>query len=165
MGLKGEIRDYAYGLRESFLWLGAREDMPKGWFKGAFSRIKWLRFSMVVLALLNVSFLLFAYIIYTPMSLGTMFWLMLWLGIELSVYIIVAMVFLLGFRMWYAPSVLFFFINLGMNYFFEESMINDAFNPIFSAIIALTWLYLIACGLVLMMYDKGSKLNDLLAQS
>ena len=44
-------------------------------------------------------------------------------------------------------------------------MINDAFNPIFSAIIALTWLYLIACGLVLMMYDKGSKLNDLLAQS
>jgi hypothetical protein len=84
-------------------------------------------------------------------------------------YVVVAVIFLLGFRMWYGGSVAFFIASAIINLSLDNS---GGLNPLgasgtvaFNEMLGLIWVYLVLVGLVMMRYDKGSKLNDMLAQS
>ncbi len=143
-----------------FFWLKVRQDTPSAWFSGPYSRIKALRFSVVLLSLLNFSMLMFSFHVFT--ASGRLF---LWTGIEASIYIIVAIVFLLGLRIWYAPSLAFFVLNLFIDYFLEQSEFLSQLSSSVSLLLSLTWVYLVLAAVVLMRYDKGSKLSNDLMES
>ncbi|HVA83259.1 MAG TPA: hypothetical protein VNF06_03785 [Candidatus Aquilonibacter sp.] len=150
-------------LRYLFFWLEVRKDVPKNWFKGNYSPIKLARFSMVLLALLNFS----------AVALGSPNWnaatvYSLWLGFASAIYIIVAIIYMLGFRMWYGLSSGFLVLSAIVNYMFDSAGGPDALSATgvtFNNLIALSWLYLVLMGLILMRYDKGSKLNSVLQES
>lgn len=151
-------------LRYFNVWLSARS-LPKNWVRGNFSKIKLLRFSMVIISLISFSSVALGSTVWNSASFAG-----LWYGAISAGYVLTAMIFLLGMRMWYGAGEAFFIvsgiINLG---------INDAgtgFNPLGAAanayvnsFIAIFWVYLVIVGLLMMRYDKGSKLNDLLQQS
>ena len=146
------------------LWLSARSNTPKSWFAGGYSRIKVVRFSLVVLALLDFS----------AVALGNPVWnyanyLSLWFGLVEAGYIIIAVVYLLGLRMWYGPNVAFLllsaFINLYLGAGSDINPLGSLGSHGFNFILSLTWIYLVLVGLIIMRYDKGSKINELLAQS
>ncbi len=151
-------------LRYLFIWLEARNDLPKKFITGGYSIIKLARFSMTILALLSFSSVALGSPVWNSASLAG-----LWYGLIAAGYVVVAVIFLLGIRMWYGGSVAFFIISGIVNYHLASS---GGPNPLgawgtvnFNNIVALAWLYLIIVGLLMMRYDKGSKVNDLLAQS
>ncbi len=151
-------------LRYMFVWLEARNNTPKKFIAGSYSAIKIARFSMTVLALLSFS----------SVALGSPVWnsasiLGLWYGLISAGYVVVAFIFLMGLRMWYGGAVSFFIISALVNFSVDNS---GGLNPLgawgtvnFNNLVALGWLYLVVVGLILMRYDKGSKVNELLAQS
>ncbi len=159
--LKARVRN---SIQYTFFWLSARKDVPKSWFRGGFSNVKLIRFSLVVFALLNFS----------AVALGSTVWnsatpYSLWLGFASAAYIIIAIVYLLGLRAWYGPSSLFLVVSLAVNYLFNSGggpvALSQSASPWFNGFIVLTWVYLVVVGLLLMRYDRGSRLNDLLVQS
>ncbi|MDE1851708.1 MAG: hypothetical protein KGH69_03410 [Candidatus Micrarchaeota archaeon] len=158
------LRRLGSDVRVAFAWLAFRKDTPASWFRGSYSWIKIVRFSLVALALLNFS----------GMALGSPDWntatpYSLWLGFASAAYIIVAVVYFLGLRMWYGPVAAFLVLSAILNYMFDSRGGPDALSPLNSPslnnFIALSWIYLVVVGLALMRYDKGSKLNELLQQS
>ena len=151
-------------LRFAFFWLSVRKDVPKQWFKGSYSTIKIVRFSLVFFALLNFS----------AVALGSPNWntattYSLWLGFASAAYLLIAIVYFLGLRMWYGPTSAFLILSAIINYLFDSAGGPDALTggstALFNDAIAVTWLYLVVVGLIMMRYDRGSKLNDLLSQS
>ena len=138
--------------------------------RGAFAGLKWLRFSMVVLALLDAAAHLFA----SPGQTGQVTF---WLETEVAVYVLVAIIYLLGLRSWYTPAIAYSVLNLVI-YFLSAFVVlpgithsalvghvefaKYSFGRSFSL---LGWLYLIVIGLVLNRVDKGSKLDALLRDS
>jgi hypothetical protein len=137
---------------------------------GAFSTIKWLRFSMVALALLDAAAHLFASPGQTPEVT-------FWLETEVAVYVLIAMIYLLGLRSWYTPSIIYSILNLVI--FFLSAFVKlpgithsalvghvqiakYSFGRGFSL---LAWLYLIVMGLWMNRIDPGSKLDRLLRES
>ena len=151
-------------LRYLFVWLEARNDIPKRLIAGGYSTIKLSRFSMTILALLSFSSVALGSTVWNSASLAG-----LWYGLVAAGYVVVAVIFLLGFRMWYGGSVAFFIVSAIVNLSLNN---NGGLNPLgasgtvaFNEMLALIWVYLVVVGLVMMRYDKGSKLNDLLAQS
>lgn len=158
------LRELWNNLRFALFWLEVRKDVPKKWFAGNYSPIKLARFSMVLLSLLNFS----------AVALGSPNWNVaspysLWLGFASAGYIILALIYMLGFRMWYGLSLVFLVISAIINYSFDAAGGPDALssstNLLFNNVVAFTWLYLVLMGLVLMRYDKGSKLNSVLQES
>lgn len=159
--LKEDLRQAKIGLKEWFFWLSVRET-PKSWFAGGYSRIKWMRFTLGIVSLLC----------YSALALGYNFTLAnyfdIWVGLAGAGYIIIALIYILGLRMWYAPSVLFFLVSAIINI-----MINvhggplgvGAATPDFLATSVIMWLYVVIVGTIAMPYDKGSKINDALMQS
>ncbi len=155
------VRRIPINLRELSLRLSAT-DTPKSWFRGSYSRIKTLRLSLCLAALLS----------YSAFSLGTDFttasFINLWFGLASSGYIIIAFIYLLGFRMWYAPTTLFMIVSALINF-----AININGGPlgvgtatsVFTTATMLLWLYLLVVGVVAMRYDRGSKINEMLKQS
>ncbi len=151
-------------LRYLSVWLSAREDLPINFITGGFSSIKLLRFSLAIISLISFS----------SVALGSPVWssasyLGLWYGIVSSGYIIVAMIFLLGLRMWYGASVGFSLLSSIINLALDE---RSGFHPLgtwgatdLNNLVALGWIYLVLCGLFMMRYDKGSKINEMLVQS
>ncbi len=138
--------------------------------RGAFAGLKWLRFSMVVLALLDAAAHLFA-------SPGQTQAVTFWLETEVAAYVLVSVVYLLGLRSWYTPAIAYSVLNLVI--FFLSAFValpgithgtlighvefaQYSFGRAFSL---LAWVYLIAAGLVLNRLDKGSKLDALLRES
>jgi hypothetical protein len=136
---------------------------PYGW-------IKWIRFTLVVFALLNVAAHLFA-------SPGATKPITFWLEIEVAVYLMVGVIYLLGLRFWYGPAVLFSVFNL-----FVYMLSGLVAIPLLSAhpltghveflkysfgrgFSLLSWLYLIIVGAWMMARDRGSKVNELLRNS
>ncbi len=136
---------------------------------GGYSKIKFLRFTVLSFALLNAAAHLYA----SPSSFP---YVTFWLEIEVAAFIVIGMVFLLGLRIWYLPSVLFTMFNLAV-YFLSGvvalppispvalaghiQFANYSFGRAFSLI---AWLYIIIVGLISIKVDKGSKLNDLMKE-
>ena len=138
--------------------------------RGPFAALKWLRFSMVVLALLDAAAHLFA-------SPGQTSQVTFWLESEVAVYVLVSMIYLLGLRSWYTPAIAYSVLNLVI--FFVSAFVTlpgithsalvghvefsqYSFGRGFSL---LAWLYLIVMGVVLNRLDGGSKLDALLRDS
>ena len=138
--------------------------------QGPFARLKWLRFSMVVLALLDAAAHLFA-------SPGQTSQVTFWLETEVAAYVLIAVIYLLGLRSWYTPAVAYSVLNLVV--FFVSAFVplpgithgalvghiefgKYSFGRGFSL---LAWLYLIFVGALLNRLDKGSKLDALLRES
>ena len=138
--------------------------------RGPFSWMKWLRFSMVVLALLDAASHLFASPGQTPQVT-------FWLETEVATYVLIAVIYLLGLRSWYSPAIAYSVLNLVI--FFLSAVValpgithgtlvghiqfsQYSFGRGFSL---LAWLYLIVMGFVLNRLDKGSKLDGLLRDS
>ena len=55
VSLSERLRRLKISIKALPLWLSARGDMPKSWFYGSFGRVKLVRFSLVILALLDFS--------------------------------------------------------------------------------------------------------------
>ena len=138
--------------------------------RGPFAGLKWLRFSMVVLALLDAAAHLFA----SPGQTGQVTF---WLETEVAVYVLVAFIYLLGLRSWYTPAIAYSVLNLVI-YFVSAFIVlpgithsalvgHVEFSKYFfgRAFSLLGWLYLIIMGIVLNRVDKGSKLDALLRDS
>lgn len=152
--------------------LGRNESLPvtDNRATGAFAGLKWLRFSMVVLALLDSAAHLFASPGQTPEVT-------FWLETEVAVYVLIAVIYLLGLRSWYSPAIAYSCLNFAI--FFLSAFVRlpgithsalvghvqfaqYSFGRGFSL---LAWVYLIVMGLVLNRLDRGSKLDVLLNQN
>lgn len=146
-----------------------RENAAETTSSGAFTHIKWLRFSMVVLALLDAAAHLFASPGQTPEVT-------FWLETEVAVYVLIAVVYLLGLRSWYTPAIAYSVLNLAI--FFLSAFVRlpgithsalvghvqfaaYSFGRGFSL---LAWVYLVGVGLLLNWVDRGSKLDQLLRE-
>jgi hypothetical protein len=140
------------------------------WARGPFSGLKWLRFSMVVLALLDAAAHLFASPGQTPQ-------ITFWLETEVATYVLVAVIYLLGLRSWYSPAIAYSVLNLFI--FFLSAFVplpgithsalvghvefgKYSFGRAFSLA---AWIYLIVVGLILNRIDPGSKVDVLLRGS
>lgn len=164
MATAGNTDSLSIKLRYLFVWVEARNDIPKRLIEGRYSIIKIARFTITILALLSFS----------SVALGSPVWNSatyagLWYGLVSAGYVIAAMIFLLGLRMWYGPSVAFFIIsaivNLSINSGSGLNPLGAAGSINFDDILSVFWVYLVVVGLLLMRYDKGSKINDILSQS
>ncbi len=136
----------------------------------SYAVLKWFRFSMVVMALLNVAAHLFA----SPGQTGEVTF---WLETEVAAYVVVSVIYLLGLRSWYTPAIGYSVLNLAI--YFVSAFVTlpgithsalvghvqfdkYSFGRAFSLI---PWVYLVVVGLVLNRMDKGSKLDELLRES
>ena len=136
---------------------------------GGYSKIKIVRFFVMGFALLDAAAHLYA----SPASYPLVTF---WLEIEVSAFIVIGIVFLLGLRIWYLPSILFTLFNLVV-YLISGIVAlppisptaltghvdfnNYSFGRAFSLI---AWLFITIVGSLLLFYDKGSKINELLIQ-
>ena len=134
---------------------------------GGYTPIKIVRFAVMVCALLDSAAHLYA----TPAAYPQITF---WLEIEVAAFIIIGIVFLLGLKMWYLPSILFTIFNL-LVYLISGvvaiaplnptvlsghvDFLNYSFGRAFSLA---TWIFIIIVGTLLIDYDKGSALNTLL---
>ena len=164
MSLGEKFRQFIISMRVFTFWLEVQRDTPRSWFSGGYSRIKFARFSLVVLALFDYSGLALGTSSFSAATLSN-----LWYGLAAAGYIIVAAVYLFGLRMWYAPAVTFVIIsaliNMAINFAGGPLGLGAGASSLFSLIVNVTWLYMVVAGLMIMRYDKGSKVNDLLLQS
>lgn len=136
---------------------------------GGYTPIKIVRFTLMALAILDAAAHLYA----SPASYPLVTF---WLEIEVSAFIVISIVFLLGLKIWYLPSVLFTVFNLviylisgviplppisGAPLVGHVQFASYSFGRTFSLV---AWIYIIIVGLILLKYDKGSKINDLLRE-
>ncbi|AWR93823.1 hypothetical protein [Acidianus brierleyi] len=138
--------------------------------KGAYSLIKFLRFSLAFAALLNIAAHLYAVPAATPIA--TMY-----LDSEVALYIFVAMIYTFGLRMWYWPALLYSVLNISLFFISGITAVPGVTpQPLVGHIeflqysfgragSVIAWLYLIIVGYIAIKYDKGSKINDLLKES
>lgn len=97
-----------------------------------------------------------------------------WFDLEVVAYTVIAMVFLLGLRSWYLPASLFNIFNLGIYFLSGVTAIpgitGNAFPSRFNIMLGLSsiniiiagWIVILILGLLLMKYDPGSRLDELL---
>ncbi|MCL4323259.1 MAG: hypothetical protein M1498_02275 [Candidatus Thermoplasmatota archaeon] len=136
---------------------------------GGYTPMKIVRFTLMAFAMLDASAHLYA----SPASYP---FVTFWLEIEVSAFIIIAIVFLLGLKIWYIPAILFNAFNLvvymisgitslppisGTPLVGHVQFASYSFGRAFSLI---AWLYIMVVGIIMLKYDRGSKLNDLLKE-
>lgn len=136
---------------------------------GGYTPIKIIRFTIMAFAILDAAAHLYA----SPASYPLV---TLWLEIEVSAFIVISIVFLLGLKIWYIPSIIFTLFNLvvfllsgiiplppisGTPLVGHVQFASYSFGRAFSLI---AWLYIIIVGFIMLKYDKGSKINDLLKE-
>ena len=138
--------------------------------RGNLAGLKWLRFSMVLLALLDAAAHLFSSPGQTPEVT-------FWIETEVAAYVLIGIIYLLGLRSWYTAAIAYSVLN--MLIFFLSAFVvlpgithsilvghvqfsQYSFGRTFSV---LGWLYLIIVGLVLNRFDHGSNLDALLRNS
>jgi hypothetical protein len=133
-------------------------------------QVHWWRFSLSFFALVNVASHLYALPTKYPVQT-------LWLEGEVVFYIMVAAIYILGLRMWYAPAILYTIFNLLAFFLSGLITIPGITNTVFSAHLAifqyswgrglsvLAWAYLLVVGAYMLRADKGSGLNKLLKDS
>ncbi len=98
-----------------------------------------------------------------------------WFDVEVIAYTLIAVVFLLGLRTWYLPSLLFNAFNLGIyivsGFVAIPGITAFAFGSRFHSLLSLStinimvisWIVLLILGFVFLKYDPGSGLDKLLA--
>ncbi|MHB1902294.1 MAG: hypothetical protein ACYCSO_09565 [Cuniculiplasma sp.] len=136
---------------------------------GGYTPIKILRFTVMALAIIDAAAHLYA----SPASYPLVTF---WLELEVAAFIVIGIVFLLGLKIWYIPSILYTLFNLVI-YFISGVIPIPPISPValvghvqfdqysFGRLFSLVaWLYIIIVGFLLLSYDKGSKLNDLLKE-
>lgn len=134
---------------------------------GNFSRVNMLRFFLAIFALLEVAAHLFA-------SPGATPQITFWLEVEIAVYSIIAIIYLLGLRFYYTPALLFSVFNI-LIYFISAFAVLPGIStaPLVGHIqflqysfgrgVALSnWILLIVLGAAALKYDKGSEINAFL---
>jgi hypothetical protein len=132
-----------------------------------FSRVNMLRFFLAIFALLEVAAHLFA-------SPGTTPQITFWLEVEIAVYSIIAIIYLLGLRFYYTPALLFSIFNI-LIYFISAFVVLPGISTVplvghiqflqysFGRGVALSnWILLIVFGAAALKYDKGSEINAFL---
>jgi hypothetical protein len=97
----------------------------------------------------------------------------LWLDIEIIAYTIIAVVYLLGLRSWYVPSVLFNAFNVvlyflsgiiaipGISGMAFGGRLNGFPHSLSSAVLIISWVAALILGIALLKYDQGSELDKL----
>jgi hypothetical protein len=132
--------------------------------------VHWVRFSLVLVALVDGAAHLFASPAKSPEVT-------LWLDGEVVLYVLIAMIYLLGLRMWYLPAVAYSVLNLIL--FFVSGFVaipgittaaltgHLAFSHYFfgRAFSVGAWIYLLLVGAIMLRADPGSRLNELLRDS
>lgn len=134
---------------------------------GGYTGKKIVRFTVMLFALIDAAAHLYA----SPASYPLVTF---WLEIEVAAFIVIGIVFLLGLRIWYLPSVLFTFLNVVL-YFVSGIVAIPPISPVAltghvqfldysfgRAFSLIAWIYIIVVGLILFRYDKGSRINELL---
>ena len=132
--------------------------------------IHWARFALALVALVDAAAHIFASPAKSPEVT-------LWLDGEVVLYVLIAMIYLLGLRMWYLPALAYSALNVVL--FFVSGFV--AIPGI--TIAALTghlafshyyfgrgfslgaWIFLLLVGGAMLKLDKGSKLNEWLRDS
>lgn len=132
--------------------------------------VKWLRFSMVIVALLDAA----AHIFASPASTAPQTF---WLETEVAFYVLIAVIFLLGLRTWYVPTIAYSLLNMVL--FFVSAFVTIPLVT-HAALVGHVqfgqfsfgrgfslggWVWLIVVGWLLTRVDRGSKLDELLKQS
>jgi len=96
-----------------------------------------------------------------------------WFNVEVVVYTVLAVAFILGLRRWYILAVAFSAFNMGLFLLAGFAAIPGITTAPLAANLnffhydisrlasVVTYVYIILAGLVLMLYDKGSKLEKL----
>ena len=95
-----------------------------------------------------------------------------WFDIETIAYTVIAVVFFLGIRRWYAAATLFNGFNVVL-YFLSEytaipgitsvafgSRLNALTSSLPNAVMIISWLALLVLSIIFLKYDKGSKLEN-----
>jgi hypothetical protein len=136
---------------------------------GGYTPVKILRFSLMAFAILEAAAHLYA----SPSTYPVVTF---WLEIEVSAFIVISIVFLLGLKIWYVPSILFTLFNLAV-YMISGIIPLPPISPIAlvghvqfaqysfgRAFSLLAWIYIIVIGTIMLYYDRGSKINDLLKE-
>jgi hypothetical protein len=133
-------------------------------------QVHWLRFSLVFVALVNGAAHLFA----LP---GVTNQVTVWLDGEVAVYILIAMIYLLGLRMWYLPAIAYTVINMVAFFVSGFVFIPGITKAALAGHLAFShyyfgrgfsvgaWIFLVVVGAVMLRVDKGSKINELLRDS
>jgi protein-S-isoprenylcysteine O-methyltransferase Ste14 len=85
-----------------------------------------------------------------------------WFDVEVIAYTIMAVVFLLGLRTWYIPSILFNIFNMLLYFGLFPSHFNITLVLSTTNLIVLGWAGVLVIGLLLLKYDPGSELDRLL---
>jgi hypothetical protein len=97
-----------------------------------------------------------------------------WFAVEVIAYALIAVVFLMGLRTWYVIANLFNIFNIGIyilsGFFAIPGITSFAFGSRFHFfaglstinIIFFSWIAILILGLILLKYDPGSKLDELL---
>ncbi len=95
-----------------------------------------------------------------------------WFGIETIAYTVIAVVFLLGIRRWYAAATIFNGFNVvlyflsgytaipGITSMAFGSRLNALTSSLPNAVMIISWIVLLIFSIVLLKYDRGSKLEE-----
>lgn len=132
--------------------------------------VHYLRLSLAFSALLDVAAHLFANGGSTPI-------ISYWIDIETASYGIIAVIYLLGLRQYYTPPILFTAYNMFMFFLAGitpipfgiapkplTSHVDFAHYSFGSGFSLLAWLYLLIVGILMLKFDHGSRLDELLKE-
>ena len=132
--------------------------------------IHWIRFLLVLVALADAAAHIFA-------ASAKSAEVTLWLDGEVVIYALIAMIYLLGLRMWYLPALAYSALNLILFFVSGFVAIPGVTTAALTGHLAFAhyyfgrgfslgaWIVLLVVGAVMLKVDKGSKLNELLRDS
>jgi hypothetical protein len=132
--------------------------------------IHWVRFFLVLVALVDAAAHIFAAPAKSPEVT-------LWLDGEVVLYVLIAMVYLLGLRMWYLPALAYSVLNLVLFFISGFVAIPGISKAALTGHLAFShyyfgrgfsvgaWIFLLVVGALMLKLDRGSKLNELLRDS
>ncbi|MCL4383287.1 hypothetical protein M1278_01465 [Candidatus Marsarchaeota archaeon] len=129
-----------------------------------FDKINLMRFFLAVFALLEVAAHLFA-------SPGSTPAVTFWLQVEIAFYVIIAVVYLFGLRIYYVPALLFSVFNICV-FFISAIVVLPGITTTLlighiqflqysygRGVSLFNWIFLIILGTFALKYDTGSEIN------
>ena len=132
--------------------------------------IHWVRFALVLVALVDAA----AHIFASPAKSAEV---TLWLDGEVVLYVLIAIVYLLGLRMWYLPALGYSALNFVLFFISGIVAIPGITTAALTGHLAFShyyfgrgfsvgaWVFLLVVGVAMLKLDHGSKLNELLRDS
>ncbi|MDA8062471.1 MAG: hypothetical protein M0T80_08600 [Actinomycetota bacterium] len=132
--------------------------------------IHWVRFALVLVALVDAAAHIFA-------SPGGTAEVTLWLDGEVVLYVLIAMIYLLGLRMWYLPALAYSALNFVLFFVSGFVAIPGITTSALTGHLAFSqyhfgrgfsvgaWVFLLVVGAVMLRFDRGSRINELLRDS